>query len=101
MHVVLLSDNEGSRKRLYSRYAEKALGNPQEHGNLALLGDDDERGRQIRGPYFEEEFLNQREAAESVLQAIERVLADGSVRTPDMGGAASTQALGRAVTDAL
>ena len=47
------------------------------------------------------EFLDQKEAAESVLQAIERVLADGSVRTPDMGGAASTQALGRAVTDAL
>ena len=47
------------------------------------------------------EFLDQKEAAQSVLQAIERVLADGSVRTPDMGGAASTQALGRAVTDAL
>jgi len=26
-----------------------------------LLGDDDERGRQVRGPYFEEEFVNQRE----------------------------------------
>ena len=47
------------------------------------------------------EFLDQKEAAEKVLEAIERVLADGSVRTPDMGGAASTQALGRAVTDAL
>ncbi len=47
------------------------------------------------------EFLDQKEAAQSVLQAIERVLADGSVRTPDMGGAASTQVLGRAVTDAL
>jgi tartrate dehydrogenase/decarboxylase / D-malate dehydrogenase len=47
------------------------------------------------------EFLDQKAAAEKVLEAIERVLADGSVRTPDMGGMASTEALGRAVRDAL
>jgi len=29
------------------------------------------------------------------------VLADGSVRTPDMGGKASTQALAAAIRDAL
>jgi tartrate dehydrogenase/decarboxylase / D-malate dehydrogenase len=47
------------------------------------------------------EFLDQKAAAENVLEAIERVLADGSVRTPDMGGMASTETLGRAVRDAL
>jgi tartrate dehydrogenase/decarboxylase/D-malate dehydrogenase len=36
-----------------------------------------------------------------VIKAIERVLADGTVRTPDMGGKASTQALGQAIVDAL
>jgi tartrate dehydrogenase/decarboxylase/D-malate dehydrogenase len=47
------------------------------------------------------EFLDQKAAAAKVVQAIERVLADGSVRTPDMGGLASTEALGYAVRDAL
>jgi tartrate dehydrogenase/decarboxylase / D-malate dehydrogenase len=47
------------------------------------------------------DFLDQRAAAERVVQAIERVLADGSVRTPDMGGSATTDALGCAIRDAL
>ena len=47
------------------------------------------------------EFLDQKAAAAKVVQAIERVLADGSVRTPDMGGLASTEALGCAIRDAL
>ena len=47
------------------------------------------------------EFLDQKVAAKSVVQAIERVLADGSVRTPDMGGSATTDALGSAIKDAL
>ena len=34
-------------------------------------------------------------------QAIERVLAAGTELTPDMGGKASTQSLGRAIAEAL
>jgi tartrate dehydrogenase/decarboxylase/D-malate dehydrogenase len=47
------------------------------------------------------EHLGQPQAAAAVIRAIERVLADGSTRTPDMGGTASTQALGLAVADAI
>ena len=47
------------------------------------------------------EYLGQVDAAAAVIKAIERVLADGTVRTPDMGGNASTQALGQAIVDAL
>ena len=35
------------------------------------------------------------------VHAIERVLAEGSELTPDMGGKATTQSLGRAVAEAL
>jgi len=47
------------------------------------------------------EHLGEGEGAAAVVKAIERVLADGSTRTPDMGGTASTKALGQAVADAL
>ena len=43
------------------------------------------------------EHLGHREAAAAIVAAIERVLAHGRVRTRDMGGAASTEELGRAV----
>jgi tartrate dehydrogenase/decarboxylase / D-malate dehydrogenase len=45
--------------------------------------------------------LGQKEAADGIVAAIERVLAGGAELTPDMGGTASTQSLARAVTDAL
>jgi tartrate dehydrogenase/decarboxylase / D-malate dehydrogenase len=47
------------------------------------------------------DHLGQSDAAAAVIKAIERVLADGTVRTPDMEGTASTQALGQAIVDAL
>jgi tartrate dehydrogenase/decarboxylase / D-malate dehydrogenase len=39
------------------------------------------------------------EAADAVEQAIAKVLANSTVRTPDIGGSASTQQLGRAISD--
>jgi tartrate dehydrogenase/decarboxylase/D-malate dehydrogenase len=47
------------------------------------------------------EHLGAKSAANRIIAAIERVLADGSVMTRDMGGTASTKALGQAVVDAL
>jgi tartrate dehydrogenase/decarboxylase/D-malate dehydrogenase len=47
------------------------------------------------------EHLGAKAAANRIVAAIERVLADGSVMTRDMGGTASTRALGQAVLDAL
>jgi tartrate dehydrogenase/decarboxylase/D-malate dehydrogenase len=47
------------------------------------------------------EHLGAKAAADRILRAIERVLADGRVMTRDMGGTASTQAMGQAVLDAL
>lgn len=47
------------------------------------------------------EHLGEARAARSIVEAIERVLADGHHRTPDMGGTASTQSLGEAIADAL
>ncbi|HZT19413.1 MAG TPA: tartrate dehydrogenase [Dongiaceae bacterium] len=47
------------------------------------------------------EHLGAAAAAQAIVRAIERVLADGSERTPDMGGKASTQSLARAIADAL
>jgi tartrate dehydrogenase/decarboxylase/D-malate dehydrogenase len=46
------------------------------------------------------DHLGHGEAAAAVVRAIETVLADGP-RTPDLGGSASTQELGRAIADAL
>ncbi|MBJ7341286.1 tartrate dehydrogenase [Mycolicibacterium sp.] len=47
------------------------------------------------------EHLGETKAAAAVLAAIETVLTRGEALTPDMGGTASTETLGRAVADAL
>ena len=47
------------------------------------------------------DHLGHGDAAAAVLGAIERVLAESPVRTPDMGGTASTSDLGQAIVDAL
>ena len=46
------------------------------------------------------EHLGHKDAAAAVLRAIETVLTEGP-RTPDIGGRASTQELGKAIADAL
>ncbi|HEX2798039.1 MAG TPA: isocitrate/isopropylmalate family dehydrogenase, partial [Thermoanaerobaculia bacterium] len=46
------------------------------------------------------EHLGHREAADAILRAIERVLKEGP-RTPDMGGRASTEDVGKAVAGAV
>jgi tartrate dehydrogenase/decarboxylase/D-malate dehydrogenase len=46
------------------------------------------------------EHLGHAEAAAAVVRAIEQVLAEGP-RTPDLGGRATTQELGRAIADAV
>lgn len=47
------------------------------------------------------EHLGHPEAAASIVRAIERVLKEGRVRTPDMGGTATTEELGRAIAEAV
>ena len=47
------------------------------------------------------DHLGHADAAAAVVGAIERVLADGACRTPDLGGTASTTDLGQAIADAL
>jgi tartrate dehydrogenase/decarboxylase/D-malate dehydrogenase len=48
------------------------------------------------------DFLGHRTAANAIVAAIERVLADpGAPRTPDLGGRATTADLGRAIADAI
>lgn len=47
------------------------------------------------------DHLGHEDAGRAVVGAIEKVLADGSRMTPDMGGSASTRELGRAVEEAL
>jgi len=47
------------------------------------------------------EHLGEGEAAGAMVAAVERVLADGSVRTRDMGGTAGTREMGAAVEAAL
>jgi len=47
------------------------------------------------------EHLGHADAAAAVMKAIETVLAESPVKTPDMGGKASTQELGKAIADAL
>jgi len=47
------------------------------------------------------EHLGHEDAAAAILGAIERVLADSPIRTPDIGGTATTQDLGQAIMDAL
>ncbi len=43
------------------------------------------------------DHLGEQEAAVTLLQAIEEVLAEGQIRTPDLGGTATTRELGEAV----
>lgn len=47
------------------------------------------------------EYLGEREAADHLLGAIERTTATGQIRTPDLGGNATTQELGAAICGAL
>ncbi len=48
------------------------------------------------------DFLGHAEAARAIVDAIERVLADPAApRTPDIGGRATTTAVGRAIADAI
>jgi isocitrate/isopropylmalate dehydrogenase len=47
------------------------------------------------------DFLGEKEAASALLQAVKKVLADGKVRTADMGGNSSTSQVGDAVKAAL
>ena len=47
------------------------------------------------------DHLGQADAAAAVLGAIERVLAESPIRTPDIGGDATTRELGQAIVDAL
>ncbi len=47
------------------------------------------------------EHLGHAEAAAEIVAAIERVLKESDVMTPDMGGKADTKALGQAIVDAL
>jgi tartrate dehydrogenase/decarboxylase/D-malate dehydrogenase len=47
------------------------------------------------------EHLGQPEASSRLVGAIESVLADGTVRTPDLGGTATTTAMTAAILEAL
>ena len=47
------------------------------------------------------EHIGEPDAAAAVFSAIERVLSEPELRTPDLGGAAGTEACGRAVADAV
>ena len=47
------------------------------------------------------DHLGHGDAADDIVKAIEVVIRDSDVKTPDMGGKASTQELGNAVADAL
>ena len=47
------------------------------------------------------EHLGHEDAAAAIFGAIERVLADSPIRTPDIGGTATTQDLGQAIVEAL
>ncbi|MEK9722155.1 MAG: tartrate dehydrogenase [Rhodospirillaceae bacterium] len=47
------------------------------------------------------EHLGHKDAADDIVAAIETVIRDSDVKTPDMGGKANTQELGQAIIDAL
>ena len=47
------------------------------------------------------EHFGEQAAADAIVCAIETVLADGSCMTPDMGGKATTEDLGKALESAL
>ena len=47
------------------------------------------------------DHLGHGEAAAAVVGAIEKLLAESDIRTPDLGGKATTEEMGRAIADAL
>jgi len=47
------------------------------------------------------EHLGEREAADEIVKAIERTLAERTLRTRDLGGNADTVAAGKAIAEAL
>jgi len=47
------------------------------------------------------DHLGEPAAAATVMSAIETVLADGKVTTPDLGGTATTESLGKAIAAAV
>lgn len=47
------------------------------------------------------DFLGEYEAASALMRAIEQVLADGQVCTPDLGGTATTRQMGHAIREQL
>ncbi|MCB1739722.1 MAG: tartrate dehydrogenase, partial [Gammaproteobacteria bacterium] len=47
------------------------------------------------------EHLGHQDAADAIVRAIERILKERSVRTPDLGGQATTVELGKAIADAI
>jgi tartrate dehydrogenase/decarboxylase/D-malate dehydrogenase len=47
------------------------------------------------------EHLGQAEAGQAILAAVKQVLARGDIRTPDLGGNASTSAIGGAISAAI
>ena len=47
------------------------------------------------------DFLSEHQAAAVLMRAIEEVLAAGQVRTPDLGGTATTRQLGEAIRKQL
>ena len=47
------------------------------------------------------EHLGHQQAADAIVRAIERVVAERTVRTPDLGGQASTTELGKAIAEAI
>ena len=47
------------------------------------------------------DHLGERAAHDGILKAIERVIGDERVRTPDLGGRATTKEMTKAVTQAL
>ena len=47
------------------------------------------------------EFLGQKPAADAIVAAMEATLRAGAVRTPDLGGQATTRDMAQAVSDQL
>ena len=47
------------------------------------------------------DHLGQDKAAAAIVRAIEEVLKESDVKTPDLGGKASTEDMGKAIADAL
>ena len=47
------------------------------------------------------EHLGHKDAADAIVTAIETVIRDSNIKTPDMGGKANTQEVGQAVVDSL